>query len=497
MKVRFKISIIIFCFILSNISCSEDLLELNENPNVSTGNVDPKQLFGSVLFGYLEQIDGSKSRFNAGFGVCGQWAQQFAIKNDVFGYYATDNGLFNRVWEEFYNISGSLRNANALIELSEEQDFRAYEACTRILKVYMFSVITDLWGDVPYFDAGKANLEGSQFQLPVFDMQENIYDDMISQLEIANNLLSRLRANERVENDLLYSGNMLKWRKFSNSLKLRLLVRISNKKDTWPKVTEIFNNPSTFPIFESIDDQANIRYNIDGAVYPPHWLTEAELTREQVDRTSETMVKILTKTSTVDPRLFVFCEPTQESVFSGGPLEYVGQPVGLINDTAPQSQRSTLGLGIRNLEIYWLQSYAEVELIRTEAQFLGHVGGNASDSYNKGIQASFDSFVTQNQLELDYFNNPENHFSDTNALEQIITQRWIDNFLNGYEGLSVWRRTGFPDLVAVSGQSTIPRRFIYPDKSLDTNPLNAQNAIDRNPLNGNNTIFASVWWDDR
>ena len=398
------LAFLVFC---SN-SCTDSLIELNVNPNVSTGNINPKQLFGSILFGYLEQVDGSKSRFNAGFGVSGQWSQQFAIKNDIFGYYALDNGLFNRVWDEFYNISGSLRNVNELLKISEEADLRAYYAASIVLKIYMFSILTDLWGDIPYFDAGKADLEGNKFQMPAFDRQEAIYEDMILLLGKANELFADLRENEAVENDLLYDGDMVKWRKFANSLKLRLLVRISNKQDTWPQVAAIFSDPSNYPVFESIEDQANIKYDIDQAVYPPHWLNESQLRRDLLDRPSETMVHILIQTTTIDPRLFVFCEPTKQSSSTGGPLKYVGQPVGLVNDPVPSSERSMLGLSIRNLEIFWLQSYAELEFIRAEAQSRGSLTGNPAAAYQKGIQASFNSFGTNNQLESAYFSDLNN-----------------------------------------------------------------------------------------
>src|SRR6185436_17260952 len=131
----------------------------------------------------------------------------------------------------------------------------------KISKVWLFSNLTDTYGDIPYFHA----LEGDQQNVvPVFDRQKNIYLDLFNQLEAANTLLAKGDAIV-ASSDPVYKGDVAKWRKFANSLYLRLLLRISGKTEVQQqcisKIKQIVENPAQYPIFQSNADCARILWS--------------------------------------------------------------------------------------------------------------------------------------------------------------------------------------------------------------------------------------------
>jgi len=121
----------------------------------------------------------------------------------------------------------------------------------------MLSYITDLFGDIPYEDAGLAFLFDDKSFLPKYDPQEMVYKQMNDDLIAANEMLSSAEANQLIDEDrdLLFQGDRLSWRKFANTLRLRLLMRSSNKQDVSSQIATIFSSPTEYPVLSTIEEE--------------------------------------------------------------------------------------------------------------------------------------------------------------------------------------------------------------------------------------------------
>lgn len=486
---------IVSATLLLNAGCTNDFEEINTNPNQAVSDPSLELLFGSILPGFIGQVEDA-------FIIPGQFAQQFAIKDSEAGLLTQDDdAISRRTWEIVYSENnGALRNATILSDEAKKQNNRAYEAIGNIYRVYMLSYTTDLFGDIPYDEAGNGSNLTPEDLFPAYDPQEEVYASMLEDLANANRLLAESTEEEEIneERDLLFSGDKLRWRKFANAMRLRLLLRMSQVQDVSGQVRTIFE---TEPLYESNEDTPAFSF-----ANPENWPFDEDREYDDFDseeiRLSSTLVNILNgegganQLSTVqDPRVMIWLKPTDSSVTLGIP-EYVGQPVGVANDTAEDSERSLLSETFRELNTFWLSTYTELLLIKTEAIVRNMIPGSAQDTYREAVLQSILRYGGNLSEASVFLNNVTGQFNG-NEIKHIAIQRWLDQPNNGFEGYSVWRRMDFPvlelgkDVVA----EQIPTRYFYSSKTTDKNQANADIAIGRAPLNGNNTIFEKVWWD--
>ena len=488
--------LILFTLIFSG--CDKGLESININPNESVTNPSLDLLFGAIAPGFIGQTIGS-------YSVTGQFCQQFAIKNSDAGILSQDDdSRARRTWETAYSEnSGALRNASFLIYEAKNQENQVYQAVGKIYKVYMLSYITDLFGDIPYADAGQAFLFEDNSLLPKYDPQEMVYKQMNDDLIAANELLSTAEANQLIDEDrdLLFQGDRLSWRKFANTLRLRLLMRSSNKQDVSSQIATIFSSPSEYPVLSSIDDEPMFSFasSTDWTFY------DSGSDNNYDRRISATAVDIMkgeggdNKVSDVqDPRLSFLIDPTENSVIAGTP-EFVGQPVGVASDNAPDAERSLLSTNFKSLNKFWLITYAELLLIKAEAAHRGFITDDSKALTLEAVEASIGRYgIDTNTTEAQSFLSSVGDNFDGNELKTIAIQRWLNQINDGFEGYSVWRRMNFPTLTLGPDISVtqIPTRYFYSVKTTDKNQANADIAIARAPLNGQNTIYSKVWWDD-
>ena len=336
--------------------------------------------------------------------------------------------------------------------------------------------MTDAYGDIPYDEAGRAD-EGYEF--PHFEHQQDVYQKMLDDLDTANELLKNLSSGTSIDNDILYDGDLQKWRKLANTLRVRILMRMSAQLDVTERIAAVFNNPDEYPVFESIDDEATLVYNNSTDFY--RWyIQEQNLPADGsgVDfgselRVSEAIVDSLQMHN--DPRLTIYTAPTRNSYNANKqdptqPLVYRGQPAGLSAVEQAELNKddySVLSRTIRSESRAFLVTYSELMLLKAEAIVRGIINGDASDTYTQGVRASIEKwgFVDANDTDA-FLSRTDMQLADdtTRALSQIGTQMWIDSFLNGFEGYANWRRTGYPQLyVGPSVLSDIPVRYIYSD----------------------------------
>lgn len=498
---------VLFGTVLGITACDKDFREVNTDRNVPT-NVTPDLLLSGVIRNMMNQM------VSEAWGI-GNLVVQYNAKiqfvNEDRYLWNEQNGVWNAVFGNYRNLQ------NVLVQVSGD-DRNAYHGVALILKSWMFSLVTNAYGDVPYTEAGKAKTDG--LYAPKYDKQEDIYAGILADLVKANNILRQ--ANNTVAGDILFGGGAsanLKWRKLANSLRLRLLMRMSAKKNVAAEMQAILNDGNAFPVFSSNADNAEMRYL---AQAPNQWpLYGSRVGSFDEIRLSKTMSDRLTALN--DPRLPVFGRPSQKSVAAGSPkiegipnglgdvdaLNFNGGPQGVsrvgytfaclvCNDPGqavadPSAPRSIL------------MTYSELQFILAEARERGLITtGDAATYYLNGVRANFDYWrsVVPAQYGIDV-TAPESYFqqeavaytgTSEQRLDKIYLQKWIAMYFCGLEAWFDWRRTGKPAIVPGPSNlngGRVPIRYIYPLAEQSLNAANRAAAVTRQ--GGTDDLNTKMW----
>jgi hypothetical protein len=372
---------------------------------------------------------------------------------------------------------------------NSEEGNDAYRAVADILMAHQSSLLTDLWTNVPYFEALEA--EDGNFT-PSFDKQEDIYTadgGILDRLEAAVAVLQNTAEN--VEGDIMYQGDFDKWIKFANSLRVRYLVRISGKTNVSTELQQIVDDGL---IFQSINDEAIVPYL---SASPNQWVIFNEREGRYVDvRMSKTAEDILTPLD--DPRMEHYYKPTANS--TPGSEQYLGIPNGLSRESQNSYNLSDISLmgsylrdepdGVKAA----FMTYAELQFCLAEAAQKGIISGSASTYYNAGILASFDHLGLI--ISPGYTLQPNVILDGSNDLERIMTQKWIASFMNGYEAWFDFRRTGFPALplpLDNLNNDVFPVRYAYPSTEQAVNGTNYSEAAG---AIGGDDYNSKGWWEN-
>ncbi|MDR8394227.1 SusD/RagB family nutrient-binding outer membrane lipoprotein [Aliifodinibius sp. S!AR15-10] len=503
-----KIRYMVVCLLVSLFtlgSCDTSTLHsLNENPTVAE-ELDP----GFILA--YTQLQTSGERFENWRAVLiyqSTMVQHFAA---LAGYWAGDKYTFNdqysgSLWARAY--TNYIKDLVNLVEITDptvegQEQWVNYHAIARIWKVFAFHRVTDHYGDVPYSQAGKGFIEGTFF--PSYDPQEEIYLDMLNELEAAAALLTSDASNPGSQ-DLIYGGNVDKWRKFAYSMMLRLGMRMtkvdSDGAQDWVQQAlagGVMESNDDICYIEHTDGPEGINRNGIGEVFL--WNGQA-FTNDDVSRLSKTFVDWMAGKS--DPRL-----EKLSWVVNGGPPQ--GLPNGY-DATTIQNFDPNYGEGDDYSRINPLfvltsspmifQTYAEVEFLTAEAIERGWANGDAATHYENGVRAAMQMYSLYDPtLEVDAADindyiaaNPY----DSNSWDQLLgEQYWAATFLNEYEAYANWRRTGYPELTPVNypgneSNGTIPRRLRYPLSERSGNPDAFNEAVNRQ---GPDQFTTRMWWD--
>ncbi|WP_235297083.1 SusD/RagB family nutrient-binding outer membrane lipoprotein [Portibacter marinus] len=475
--------------------CDDGFDELNINPTQAP-DLDPAFQLTFV------QIASSNNRYEywrAQYIYCSTIIQHNASS---FSYWAGDkyneiDSYSSAMWDSSY--PRDLKNVVDLVNRTAEDPAQAnFNAAARIVKVYLFGRITDLYGDIPYSEAGKGFIDEIFF--PKYDTQESIYNDFFSELDAAVAQFSDSALP--LQGDIWLDNDISKWKKWANSLKLRYGMRLT-------KV-----NPSLAESMVKQALQAGVMESIDDApvVYHTEMDRNGNTAVMQADdnfRLSEAFVSYLQSTN--DPRLSVWGmtydtegnEQPDVSTWKGLPNGTDGNsPEFEILEQFVRHNRST----IKSVTAPYIhQGLAEVRFLQAEAAIRGWDSGSAADYFADGLRAGIqqanlydNTSISEEETEAFVAGNPLDESSTDAALEHIGTEQWVSTYLDAMEAFANWRRTGYPVLTPVDheiGQTggTIPRRLYYPPSELGVNP-NFKEAIDRQ-FNGTNDLTGRVWWD--
>ncbi|MEO1436167.1 MAG: SusD/RagB family nutrient-binding outer membrane lipoprotein [Bacteroidota bacterium] len=469
------ISILLALWILG--SCTTDFDEINTNPNAPI-EVQPSLLLRQVLFDYAEEM--SYEGFVAG-NLLGQYFT--AIDFNLFDRHSLTEPQFGgNPWPFIYT---NLRDNEIMLQQAlDNPTLEVYAGPARILKAYMAAALTDIYGDAPFSEA----LRGQEGEVrPVYDLQEDIYtgiDGILDNLDKAISLLENYTGTTTIEGDILFNGDLNSWIRFANSLKIKALIRISDRQEVAAELQTLFDAGN---YLQTNDQNAAFDFT-DGQ---PNNFRMANLRAGDFNLfiMSETMEDLLLELN--DPRIEVFFRPAANT-----PGEYAG----LLNGPdASQTSISVANFSLTgtifrertgDLDANYLTSW-ETHFLLAEAAERGLINGDAQTLYETAVTQAFEYWQTA--LPADYLTVGPAAYG-ANPIEQIITQKWLANIINGYEGWIEYRRTGFPELKTISASlnnDLIPVRMPYPTDEAALNTENYQAATSNNQ----NSVNARVWWD--
>ena len=481
-------------------SCTKDFQEINTDQN-NTPNALPQQLLPPALVSTVSYNMLRNRNFNnelmqvtvdmsEGDGRVFRYDYRSTFADYLY------NGWYTQLtnFKDIYKVAAGELNYN-----------RTYMGISLICQSWIYSLLTDTYGDVPYF---KSNLaKDSGVYEPPFDAQKDIYLDIFKKLEEANTLLTTNTAIV-ASSDPVFGGNASRWRKFGNSLYLRLLLRISRKTevsaDCIAKIKEIVETKSsTYPIIASNEESAVLRWT-GTAPYTSPLMT----VREQDFRApglADFFISHLADWN--DPRIDIPTYGTN-NINRWGIAPYQGQYLGIPSGYAPgdnplkksyfYSTSSTSTLMNEPLT-GMIMNFAEVKFILAEAAAKGWISGSAGTYYNDGALNSIKLWLPAWPVPInDFLTAADIEWEETATLEQkmerIHLQKYYALFLVDLQQWFEYRRTGHPVLPKGTGlrnNGVMPARMTYPVYVQSTNPTNYKIAV---AAQGPDAISTQVWW---
>jgi hypothetical protein len=490
-------------------ACTKDFEEINTNPNV-VEKPNPNYIFSK------SQLDGlNNNYFATSILECGGLIQHYATYKEASG--VGDKYLNNEVYYSAYfnqAYTTSVNEVEIVIDaLKDNPNDSNRLNIARIWKAYLYHRITDLYGDVPYSEAAKAN--SRQVFLPKYDSQEFIYKDLLKELDEAALALDVSKASFN-KADLIYDGDISKWKKFSYSLMLRLGLRLSKVNPelskTWVNKAiagGVILNSADNAIMKYTDGPNDFNRNPSGFDSRRQDFTQGSFGQKNVEggKLAKTFIDILK--ATADPRISVYAgvwegttQNTSLAIQKGFPNGLKIAPSAAEQGTFSEPNQSTVFKYDAPLIIL---SNAETNFYLAEAAARGwYTAETDKDLYEKGVKASLINMgiygaayaITDATPYLTA--NPFDEAGSFNEkMSQIHTQVWIALFVDEQEIYSNWRRTGYPALVPVNfpgnvTNGTIPRRFKYPTSEYSVNSTNLAEAIKRQ---GDDSFTTKIWWD--
>jgi len=494
-------------------ACTSDFEEINSNPN------SPETVPSSLLLPTILRTTANQHAGQA-WGI-GNVVMQYTAKIQFTNEDRYNWGPFGDPYGSFFNAQRDIAN---IIKISEPLGQNNYVGIAKVVRALQYSFMTDAYGELPY---SQATLAKDGINYPEFDTQEAIYEGILKDLREANDLLGS--SNEAVRGDILFGGNIVRWKKFANSLRIRVLMRISLRKDPSAELQQMLANPGQFPIFTGNDDHGVLQHLSD--VPNQHNLYTTRSGSFDEYRLSKNME--LTLKGLNDSRLFAYAQPTNASGAGvvGTPNDYSGVPNGLSDEEAlqysPSGDPAKGGSNfLSRVGFLWacsactpranptgyqtiLMNFSELQFLLAEARERNYIStGSAEEYYLNGINASFDYYEERYRLVNlpqiadrlmvgnEYFSQPSVAYTGTQAekLAKIGTQKWIALYFSGLENWYDWRRTGIPTIVPgpAAFEPNVPRRFMYPSSVQALNEENYNAALSRQ---GEDRITTRVWWD--
>jgi hypothetical protein len=478
-------------------SSCEKIEDLNKNPN------EPSVVTASVLMTSGMRTMGNSS-VNQSF-LLGNNAAQLTAKTlrteiDVYNWNA-----FPVVWDAMYSGLTNIIEAERLAIADGNEQM---EGVAIVMKSWAFSVLTNAYGDIPYSEA-IVGVTTDNFT-PTYDAQSEIYNGANGLLAELERAVTLLNGSGLIEGDIILRNNAAKWIKFSNSLRLRLLMGISNKQDVSAEIAALASSD----LLSSNTDNVTMTYT--GSF--PNEFPLLPLKIGDFDAVALGTSAYDVMTGYNDPRLTRYARPNDGDYTNVMATNFSGAINGSESASACPKNGSRLGVAYYDypnqttaamLEIDRAESiimtYSEVEFLLAEAALKGYTTGNIEAHYKAGIESS----MTYNQVDLapfgyadfeDYYNTSGVTYDEG---IDIWEQKWLALFFHGLEPyfeVRRWLAESNNDFSAIRfltptcqniNDNLLPVRFLYPGEEQSLNNQNYTIAIDN--LGGSNSFNAKMW----
>lgn len=503
---------------LSTVSCTNDFESTNTDPNyMNVGDLhNPYEMFEPMFYGMARSCWTYYSWF---------WNDELAQYTVFSGgttreenRYKIGESNFTSVWNNYCNYGN---NCQHMIDMAVKYDVPAAQAVGMTLKVLIMSNLTDIYGDIPYKEAFKARSEQA-ITKPTFESQKEVYQDMLADLDSANNIYAAyIKKNASSSDadfaplDLMYNGDMAKWQKFNNTLRMRLLCRVSGRSEmnAGEQVQHMLDNPSQYPVFTSNSDNAVVNLTGDDPFQSYfHNMLKNDFTSSSY-HAAEQVIKLMVYVDSVgiqsyfDPRLpiwFVEGSNGWAGAISGGtPAER--------SESNGDAAQLNYEVFVRDAAPINIMDYAEEQFILAEMSLKGEITGGeqaARQYYENGVRASMQKWapwgafsatpraITDEDIDT-YLASPLGSWDHYANKEQAIgEQKYLALFWTGMEAYHEIRRTGYPELTLGNGTDyndyQYPQRFAYNNTTVANNADQVKAALAR--MGGDNTMKTPVWW---
>ena len=512
---KLKITIITGVLAVIISACTADFEEINTNPNTTNvGQIKASGMFEPLLYNganfwqnYTWYWNNELIQFTAFTG--GTTRQEHR-------YFISDSN-WQSVWNAYSRYGN---NVSHMYDLSVEQEDRSLEAISLTLKVLYMSNLTDIFGDIPYSEAFTARKSNGTTK-PKFDTQKEVYEQMFTDLMEANEIYATNPIFIKPSLDGMYGGSMEKWQKFNNSLYLRLLMRVSGRSEmnAGAKITEVLNNSTMYPVFQSNADNATVIFSGNDPYRSQFADTNEGGFTSSGRKLTEQLIKMTVVKDANDQEVFV--DPRLPIIGKKNPNVNVnpdniwkGTIAGVSEQDQSAADRGSSWLNTAVLARVdapgTFMDYAEVQFILAEAALKGLISGGetvAKQYYENGVTASVEKWaelgqfsetpvvVTAEDITALLDSDLASWDKSINKNELIGNQKYLALFWVGMEAYHEYRRTAYPELTIGAGtvfnDYTLPTRFAYPTTTLATNAVNSEAAISHM---GGNTMKTPIWW---
>jgi len=474
--------------ILFTVGACKKELDINTDPN-NAADVDVNLLLPSAQAGVAFAL-GNSLQITGGI-----WAQYWTQNPSSSQYrsleqYSPSPSSYDNVWITLN--SDALEDLQRVIDKSQAQKLKQYEAVATLLKAYTFQLSTDLFGDIPYTEA----LKGDKGILnPKYDSQRVVYDSLFLLVNRGLALIDPADPNHPGNDDLIYKGDMGKWRRFGNTLKLKLALRLSEVAAA-KAASEIASIQGDFL---KSGETALISYTATGGNQNPLYSAIAGPVLSGTQNLVASSTAISFYNNNNDPRVGVFYNPTGGNFIGIRQGDYANPSVA---GTAISFPSTVVGANATNsasalAPVKFLTDY-EAKFLQAEAVARGWLlGGDpvkAEALYRAGIEDNFKAYGLGNAFAT-YIAQPAVVFPTGGSLSQkvgaIITQKWAA--MNGTQSIEAWiewRRTGYPSFftpsaASIIGSERVPQAFLYPTVETTRN----RNTPPQRQ------VYDRVWWD--
>jgi hypothetical protein len=480
----------IVLFSLLGFSCEDNFKEYNTNTDRVQVGSNPEVRFSlGPITETLRMNGGIKTKISP------EYAEHVSHSATSSSIQRLESGNEEGDWAKIYKVFPTIRDVISRTEDSEDNQEKFANAIAKISQAYLFTTLSDMFGDIPYSEAGLMAVS-----TPTYDTQESIYKDAFSLIDNALTKLSTTKTVPLKNDDRVYGGDVDKWKKFANSLKLRLAIRMRYVAPTEAStyVTQAMEHADG--LISNEDESGTYEYNDVNNERNPYYND-----KDWQLRISKLFVDFMQSTN--DPRLSYFADTVEQGVLAG-------QYYGLDNNLDTNNLMKYHFSGLSQEHVFrqdlpdMILMHSEVEFLKAEAYLFGFGVSKdevkANQAYRAGIEANMthwgvsqtdiDAFLAQTLATLSG--------TDEEKFKQIAEQKWVSLFLTP-ETWTEARRTKYPVLPETAGNSSyyegvtkgkMPSRLAYPENEEERNETNYNVAGKKY---ANNSITSKLWWDKK